>query len=180
MAEVRVTKEPKPEHVATSPRFGLERPFFRTGLFDADPFAMMKHFTELNWMFNHRTTTGAPDVWYPAIEVKEEKGKLLVTAELPGVDKENLRVYLAGDALVVEGARKDEKEEKKEGFFHTERRYGRFFRTIPVPEGTNPDSATARFHNGVLKVALSFAEIPQKAREIRVTEGAPAKAETTH
>jgi len=66
--------------------------------------------------------------WCPAIEVKEDKGNLLVTVKLPGVKKEDVRVHVRGDALVVEGERKCEKEERKEGYFHTEPSYGRFYR----------------------------------------------------
>jgi HSP20 family protein len=62
----------------------------------------------------------------------------------------------------------------------TERSYGRFYRTIPVPEGANADKATAQFNNGVLKVVIPIPEILPKIREIPVTEGAPAKTEATH
>jgi HSP20 family protein len=112
--------------------------------------------------------------------VKEEKGKLLVTAELPGVNYEDVKVHFTGDALVVEGERKYEKEEKREGYFHTERSYGRFYRAFPVPEGANAEKATARFNNGVLNVVIPIPEILPKTREIPVTEGAPVTAETTH
>src|SRR5712691_783049 len=155
MAEVRVTKEPKPEHFERSPWFGLETPLMRGTLFGVRPFAFMKHFTEeMDRMLGYKTTRAPPEVWRPAIEVKEEKGKLLVTAELPGVNYEDVKVHFTGDALVVEGERKYEKEEKREGYFHTERSYGRFYRAIPVPEGTNADNATARFNNGVLNVVI--------------------------
>jgi HSP20 family protein len=112
--------------------------------------------------------------------VKEEKGKLLVTAELPGVNYKDVKVHFTGDALVVEGERKYEKEEKKEGYFHTERRFGRFYRAIPMPEGASGDQATAQFNNGVLNVIIPIPEILPKTREIPVTEGAPGTAATTH
>ena len=76
--------------------------------------------------------------------------------------------------------RKYEKEEKREGYFHTERSYGRFYRTIPVPEGANADKATAQFNNGVVNVVIPILEILPKIREIPVTEGAPSNAELTH
>ena len=126
MAEVRVTKEPRAEHW-----FGLEAPLIR-GFFGGNPFALMKHFPEeVDRMFGYKTIA-TPDAWLPAIEVKEEKGNLSVTAELPGVKKEDVRVHVRGDALVVEGEPKYEKEEKSEGCFHTERSYGRFYRAIPL------------------------------------------------
>ena len=181
MAEVRVTKEPKTAHTETFPWFGLEAPLIRSGFFGVNPFTLMKHFTEeADRMFGYKTAIAPPDAWRPAIEVKEEKGNLLVTAELPGVKKEDVRVHVRGDALVVEGERKYEKEEKREGYFHTERSYGRFYRAIPLPELADVGKATARFNNGVLNVAIPIPEITPKTREIPVAEGAPAKAETTH
>jgi len=181
MTEVKVTKDPKTEYTGLSPWFGLEAPLIRRGFFGVNLFTLMKHFTdEADRMFGYKTAMAPHDAWRPAIEVKEDKGNLLVTAELPGVNFEDVKVHFTGDALVVEGERKYEKEEKKEGYFHTERSYGRFYRTIPVPEGANADKATAQFNNGVLNVVLPIPEILPKIREIPVTEGAPSKTETTH
>jgi HSP20 family protein len=181
MAAVRVTKEPKAEYVEVSPWFGLETPLTRGHLFGLRPFTFMKHFTEeMDRMFGYGTTTAPQEAWRPIVEVKEEKGKLLVTAELPGVNYKDVKVHFTGDALVVEGERKYEKEEKKEGYFHTERRYGRFYRAIPMPEGASGDKATAQFNNGVLNVIIPIPEILPKTREIPVTEGAPGTAATTH
>src|SRR5712692_11324555 len=161
MAEVRVTKAPKAEYFEPSPWFGIETPLMRGSLFGLRPFTFMKHFTEeMDWMFGYKTTTAPPEAWRPAVEVKEEKGKLLVTAELPGVNYEDVKVHFTGDALVVEGERKYEKEEKREGYFHTERSYGRFYRAIPVPELADAGKATARFSNGVLSVAVPIPAIP--------------------
>jgi HSP20 family protein len=141
----------------------------------------MKHFTEeADRMFGYKTATAPPDAWRPAIEVKEDKGNLFVTAELPGMNYENVKVHFTGDALVVEGERKYEKEEKREGYFHTERSYGRFYRAIPLPELADAAKATARFHNGVLNVAIPIPAISPKTREIPISEGTSAKADTTH
>jgi len=181
MTEVRVTKEPKTEHAEAFPWSGFEAPLARSGFFGVNPFALMKHFTEeADRIFGHKTGNAPPDTWRPAIEVKEEKGSLLVTAELPGVKKEDVRVYVRADARVLEGERKYEKEEKREGYFHTERSYGRFYRAIPLPELADAAKATARFNNGVLNVAIPIPAIPPKTREIPVSEGTPAKADTTH
>jgi HSP20 family protein len=181
MAEVRVTKEPKAEYYPAPGWFGFDTPFMRGNLFGMRPFSLLKYVTEeADRMFGYKPAIAPPEVWRPAIEVKEEKGRLLVTAELPGVSYEDVKVHVSGDALVVEGERKYEKEEKREGYFHTERNYGRFYRAIPMPERADTDKATASFHNGVLNVAVPVPEILPKAREIPVKEGAAAKAETAH
>ena len=158
MTEVRVTKEPKTEHTEAFPWSGFEAPLARGGFFGVKP----------------------PDTWRPAIEVKEEKGNLRVTAELPGVKKEDVRVYVRNDALVVEGERTYEKEEKREAYFHTERSYGRFYRAIPLLELADAAKATARFNNGVLNVAIPIPAILPKTREIPISEGTSGKADTTH
>ena len=181
MMEVKVTKDPKAEYTEMSPWFGYEAPMIRRGFFGVNPFALMKHLTEeADRMFEYKIAAAPPDAWRPAIEVTEEKGNLFVTAELPGVNYEDVKVHFTGEALVVEGERKYEKEEKRKGYFHSERSYGRFYRTIPVPEGANAEKATAQFSNGVLKVAIPIPEILPKMREIPVTEGASDKARTTH
>ena len=63
-------------------------------------------------------------------------------------------VEIRDDALVIEGERKQEREEEREGLYRNERVYGSFYRTIPLPEGTIADSAKATFKNGVLEVVL--------------------------
>jgi len=181
MTEVKVTKDPKTEYTGMPPWFGLEAPLIRRGFFGVNPFTLMKHFTEeVDRMFGYKTGIAPFDPWRPAIEVKEDKGNLLVTAELPGVNYEDVKVHFTGDALVVEGERKYEKEEKREGYFHTERSYGRFYLAIPLPEGANVDKATAQFNNGVLNVLIAIPENLPKMREIPVTDGASAKAEIAH
>jgi HSP20 family protein len=178
MAEVRVTKEPKTEYLPTW--FGFEAPFARN-FFATSPFGFLKFFSdEANRILGYKPATTPPEVWSPAIEVKQEKGRLLVIAELPGVNFEDVKAHVVGDALVIEGERKFEKEEKRGEYFHTERRYGRFYRAIPLPEGANVEKASASFNNGVLTVALPVPEVVPKAREIPVTKGAPVKTETTH
>ncbi len=179
MTEVRVTKEPR--YFAASPWFGFETTFARGDFFGLRPFAFMKYLTEeMDRAFGFKPTAATPEVWRPAVEVKHEKGKLLVTAELPGVDTKDVKVRVTGEALVVEGERKYEKEEKREGYFHTERNYGHFYRAIPMPEGADAEKATASFNNGVLNVVIPIPEIvPAKAREIPVAEGAPVTAATT-
>ncbi len=89
-------------------------------------------------------------------------GKLLVYAELPGLKKGDIKVQVTEDALILEGERKQEKEEKREGYYHSERSYGHFYRSIPLPEGVTLDKASAEFTNGILEVTIPVAETKQK------------------
>lgn len=92
--------------------------------------------------------------WSPQIEMFQRGNDLVVRADLPGLKKEDVQVEITDDMLTIQGERKQEREEEREGVYRNERTYGRFFRTMPLPEGTIPDSAKASFKNGVLEVVL--------------------------
>jgi HSP20 family protein len=115
-------------------------------------------------------TGGGEDVlWAPPIEVFEKGNNLVVRAELPGLSPENVNVEVTGDALTIQGERRQESEDKGEGFYRSERSYGRFFRSIPLPEGTDPDKAQAKFKDGVLEVTLPTPKREErKGRKIQI------------
>jgi HSP20 family protein len=85
--------------------------------------------------------------------------------------KEDVRVHIEGDTLVVEGERKQEKEEKRESYYHSERGYGKFYRSILLPEGATADQTAAQFNNGVLEVTVPVPEMKATRKEIPVQEG---------
>jgi HSP20 family protein len=99
-------------------------------------------------------TDGGAALWSPAVEVLEKGDKLVVRAEIPGVSREDVNVDITDDALTIEGERRQESEDRGEGFYRSERSYGRFLRTIPLPEGVNAENAEAKFKDGVLEVTL--------------------------
>jgi HSP20 family protein len=173
MSEVKVKKEKGKEGEALVrwPRFDV--PLFRGSLFSVNPFTLMKRFAE-----EMDRAFGAEEVglWAPTVEIKEMEGKLVVSADLPGLKKEDVKVEVTPEALVVEGERKQEKEEKKEGYYHSERSYGRFYRSIPLPEGAELDKAAAEFTNGVLEVSIPIPKAQSKRREIPVNEVPKPKA----
>jgi HSP20 family protein len=78
----------------------------------------------------------------------------LVRADLPGLRKEDVTVEISDDSLTIQGERRDEHEEEREGLFTSERTYGSFYRVVPLPEGAIPDSGKASFKNGVLEVTV--------------------------
>ena len=118
------------------------------------------------------------NVWSPKIEVLKNNDDMTVRADLPGLKREDINVEIADGALVLSGERKEETEEKKEGFYRSERSYGSFYRSIPVPESVTPENAKATFENGVLeiKIALPAAESKGRTIEIQATEPEPPKA----
>jgi HSP20 family protein len=173
MAEVKVTKAKESAgEVALQPSFV---PKFRGNLFSLNPFALMRQFTEeMDALLGGASKEGKPEFWEPTVEVREADGKMMVTAELPGLNKEDIKVKVNEDGLVLEGERKQEKEEKREGYYRSERSYGRFFRSIPLPKGADPDKASAEFSDGLLKVVVPVAQA--KSKEVPVQSGAKPKA----
>jgi hypothetical protein len=79
--------------------------------------------------------------WSPAIEVSQGDGKYNIHAELPGFEPKDVKVDVENDALVIQGERRFEQEEKEGGVQRTERQYGLFYRSIPLPEGAKVEQA---------------------------------------
>ena len=90
----------------------------------------------------------------PRLEVTEDEKSVKVSAELPGIDEKDVEVSLEDDVLTIKGEKKEEHEEKKAGFYRSERTYGAFERRIVLPNGIDSDKATAEFKKGVLNVQV--------------------------
>jgi HSP20 family protein len=97
--------------------------------------------------------TGAA-AWAPRIEAFQRGDQFIVRAELPGLKRDDVRVNVTDDSLIIEGERRDEFENTHGDVYHSERAYGSFYREIALPEGTLTDNAEASFKDGVLEVKL--------------------------
>jgi HSP20 family protein len=116
--------------------------------------------------------------WSPQVEVFERGNQLVVRTDLPGLTKDDIKVDLTDDAIVIHGERKSEREEDEQGYYRSERSYGSFYRQIPLPRGVNADNATAEFRNGVLEISMPAAKgAERKSRQIEIAgEGGAEKA----
>ncbi|WP_437732664.1 Hsp20/alpha crystallin family protein [Sorangium sp. So ce1335] len=117
------------------------------------------------------------NLWSPHIEVGERNGELVVKADLPGVTKDDIRVQIQDDSLIIEGERRQEQQEQREGVSYTERSYGSFLRSIPLPEGVQADDVNASFENGVLEVCMKLPQQQQRGRTIEVKTGGGSAAQ---
>lgn len=90
----------------------------------------------------------------PAIEVEDTAETVEITAELPGLDKDDFHLEVVADYLVLRGEKKREHEERREGYWYSECAYGAFTRWIPLPCAVVPEKAQAKFRNGRLHVVL--------------------------
>jgi HSP20 family molecular chaperone IbpA len=112
------------------------------------------------------------NMWNPQLETFQRGDELVIRADLPGLKKEDVNVEVTDDAIVISGERRDESVEDREGFYHSERSYGSFYRSIPLPEGTIGDNAKANFKDGVLEITMPAP--PREAargRRIEIGEG---------
>jgi HSP20 family protein len=148
--------------------FGLTAPGFARSFF-APSFPALLDFppAERESLFNQ---------WSPQIEVYEKDGELKVQADLPGIDKENVKVEIDANCLTISGERRDEREERGDNFYRSERFYGNFYREIPLPEGVDTENVKATFDKGVLEVTLAAPAIAGSKRRVEI--GAAEKHQT--
>ncbi|MEN6464912.1 MAG: Hsp20/alpha crystallin family protein [Syntrophaceae bacterium] len=95
---------------------------------------------------------------YPEIDVKETDKEIKVSAEVPGLEEKDVEVLLSSDSLTIKGEKKQEKEERGQSYYRSERRYGSFSRVIPLASDIEADKAEARFKNGVLYITIPKTE----------------------
>jgi HSP20 family protein len=109
-------------------------------------------------------------LWSPQIEVFQRGDQLVVRADLPGLTKDDVKVEVQEDQLIIQGERKQEHEEGRPGEarYRSERHYGSFYRSIPLPEGIKAENANATFRNGVLEISVPAPQLQQQSRRIEI------------
>jgi HSP20 family protein len=98
------------------------------------------------------------EAWLPAVDVHEDKNKVVVQAEIPGMKKGEFEVYMSGENLIIAGERKSESEEQGAGMYRSERYFGRFHRSILLPSAVDGSKIDARYKDGVLTVTCPKTE----------------------
>ena len=108
-------------------------------------------------------------IFIPSVDIKEKEKEIIVTAELPGMDADDIEINISDDVLTLRGEKKEDKEEKDSSFYRRECFYGSFHRDIPLPVEIDPDKVEADFKRGVLKIRLpKKPESERKAKKIQV------------
>lgn len=97
--------------------------------------------------------------WAPSVDIVEDDHEYLIKAELPEVNKEDVKVTVENDVVTIRGERKFEKEEKNKKYHRIERSYGSFERRFSIPDDAAPDKVTADFKEGLLEVHLGKCEV---------------------
>jgi HSP20 family protein len=108
----------------------------------------------------------AKTVWAtPAMDVVEKDKSYEISAELPGLSDKDVEIHVANGVLTIQGEKREAKEEEKQGYYLSERRYGSFARSFHLPDGADPDKIEAQFKNGVLTVVLPKSAEAQKSEK---------------
>jgi HSP20 family protein len=94
------------------------------------------------------------EAWGPALESHIENGNLIVKADLPGIDPKDVSISVTGNQLTIEGERKHEKKEEEKDHYYRELAYGKFSRTMTLPEGVEADKVRATYKDGVLRMSM--------------------------
>lgn len=127
---------------------------------------MDRVFDELTQV-NRETRTA----WTPAIELHDEDNNLIVRTEIPGVEGKDLDIQVTREAISIAGEHRYEKRTEDKGFYHSEFRYGKFQRTVPLPVPIQNDKVQAEFKNGILTLTLPKAEeLQRKVVKVNVAD----------
>jgi HSP20 family protein len=133
-----------------------------------DPFS-----TEMSRLFN--TLMGGENAeggrWTPAMDLVEAEDYFLLKADLPGLSEEDVDIEVRDNTLRVSGERKTEHERRERGWYRVERSFGKFSRSLTLPEGVDPEGISATFNRGVLEVRVPKPE-ERKPRRIQIHAGA--------
>jgi HSP20 family protein len=129
---------------------------FSRGLFDVEPFWRRE-------LIGHGL---------PAVDITEKDKSFEITAELPGMDQKNIELKLSNGNLIIKGEKKEDKEEKRKGYYLSERHYGSFERVFNLPKGVDAEKIEASFSKGVLSISL-----PKKPEAMKADKVVPIKTD---
>jgi HSP20 family protein len=105
----------------------------------------------------------------PAVDLVEKDREFQITAELPGLDEDDVEVLVSGGVLTIRGRKREQRDERRGETYVSERRYGSFQRCFQMPADVNPDRIQATFHKGVLAISLpKVSQTPKTQRKIAI------------
>jgi HSP20 family protein len=118
--------------------------------------------TRLDRLFEDVVASGERRDWTAAVDIIKRNGNLVVRADMPGLEPDDIKIKVEDDILTVSGEHEESKEEKDEDFVRRERRYGSFSRSIALPAGADPDKIEAACKDGVVEVTIPLPEQTKK------------------
>src|SRR3989304_1558944 len=141
------------------PTKGMEK-FFEDIFEENLPSRFLRRFPRFKWM------TEVEAVW-PAVDMFDKAEEIVVKAEVPGIDKKNIKISVSDNVLTIKGEMKKEEEVKEEDYYYSERSYGSFSRSLNLPAKVQAEKIKASFKNGILEIHLPKAE-ESKPKEVKI------------
>jgi HSP20 family protein len=147
----------------------VPEPIRAMGDFLRDPFGSL---TQLDRWFGDFSDA----IFMPRVDVVDDDDALRITAELPGMQRQDVEILVEDDYLILRGEKKLETKNEEKGCYRVERSFGQFQRVIPLPAGVDSERAEARFENGTLSIRLPKASgTRDQARRVEVKDGPAAQ-----
>lgn len=150
-----------------------------------NPLASFRH--EMNDFFDRfarEIFPGEQTSFMPKLEVRDAGAKYELLAELPGMKEEDINISLKENMLILEGEKKSESKREGKGFYRSEISYGSFYRAVPLATDVDPESVSATYKDGILRISLDkVAEVETKTKKISINKSAGAtdkNASTKH
>jgi len=128
---------------------------------------MNRVFDDSLFRSDRRDDLMAMGTWSPAVDMFEKDDKVVIKAELPGLDKKDISLDLKNGVLTLKGERKHENEVKEENYYRREMSCGKFIRSFTLPGDVDADKIKAEFQNGLLTVEVPKPE-EHKPKQIPV------------
>ena len=137
--------------------------------------------SEINKLFEqlfggHEETESTEQIWYPNVDLVETPTELQVSVELPGVSKDEMKIFISGQLLVIQGCKRKDKDKFQQlKILRIEREYGPFYRAVQINAAVNPMKGTAILVNGILRIKIPKIEDKRSKRvEIMIEENIEA------
>jgi HSP20 family protein len=138
-----------------------------------NPLIQARFFEPFFGRFNFLEDETKSGTWAPAVDVAEEKDKILVRVEVPGMNESDLKVSFEDGLLTVSGERQFERKDDR-NYHRIERTYGSFTRTFSLPRTVDAGAIAANYNNGILEIEIPKLE-EAKPKQIQINVGANAK-----
>lgn len=119
---------------------------------------MSKRFSDIMDEFFNDAVNARRDSFVPSIDVSETDNQFLITAELPGMKKDDINISLENNRLSISGERTFENEEKGKTYHRVETQYGSFSRSFQLPDNISEESITAKYEDGLLNITIDKSE----------------------
>ena len=125
----------------------------------SDPFTMMRSemnrmFEDFNRTFDMPTLSSSFASFNPSVDVQDKGKSYLISVEVPGMEKDDVKIDIQDDLMIISGEKKSEAKEEKDSYYRIESSYGSFQRVLNLPADADIEKVDASFKNGVLKIEI--------------------------